>query len=48
MEDGYYKDKVDGIVGTNTRKALKAFQAAQGLNITGKLDTKTASRLGIQ
>ena len=33
--------QIDGHVGANTRKALSAFQKAQSLPVTGKLDTQT-------
>jgi hypothetical protein len=39
---------VDGILGPQTKKALRNFQQSQGLKATGRLDAKTAKALGIQ
>jgi hypothetical protein len=39
---GYDTGGIDGVYGGNTEAAMRAFQAAYGLNQTGKYDTKTA------
>ena len=44
--NGHYL-KVDGIFGICTEKAVKEFQEANGLNVTGKVDYKTAQKLEI-
>jgi hypothetical protein len=36
---------IDGLNGPKTRRALRAFQAAQGLPVTGALDSATRARL---
>jgi peptidoglycan hydrolase-like protein with peptidoglycan-binding domain len=41
------KGGVDGIFGGATFTAIKKFQKAKGLQITGKLNTPTASKLGL-
>jgi murein DD-endopeptidase MepM/ murein hydrolase activator NlpD len=41
------KGGIDGIFGGATFVALQKFQAAQGLAITGALDTQTAIKLGV-
>ena len=53
IKNGYYKSpsgkayKVDGIYGDHTEKAVKQFQKAKKLKVTGKVDEKTAKKLGI-
>jgi hypothetical protein len=39
---------VDGIVGPQTKKALRAFQSSQNLKTTGRLDAETAKALGVE
>jgi lipoprotein-anchoring transpeptidase ErfK/SrfK len=43
---GFSPGEIDGKVGTNTERALRAFQQAQGLTPTGELDSVTVARLG--
>jgi hypothetical protein len=42
---GYYFGKVDGVVGPMTQAALKRFQRAKGLEVSGALDEATAEAL---
>ncbi|MCB2193025.1 MAG: peptidoglycan-binding protein [Deltaproteobacteria bacterium] len=42
------KLKVDGIWGKKTRMALKNFQKANGLKVTGKVDPATKKALGLK
>jgi len=42
---GYNVGTPDGAAGPKTAKALREFQQAQGLPVTGKLDTATAGAL---
>lgn len=44
---GFDPKGVDGLMGPNTRAALRAFQVAQGLTITGEPDDVTKAALGI-
>jgi len=37
---------IDGVTGGNTRRALRAYQSAQGLPVTGEADAKTIESLG--
>lgn len=43
---GYDPGVIDGRVGTNTRGAIRRYQASAGLPQTGRIDSATASRLG--
>lgn len=38
---------IDGMMGPQTQAALKAYQKAEGLEATGRLDAKTKASLGI-
>ena len=46
-DEGYYKGTVDGMMGPQTRRALIAFQHMNNIPMTGRLDSKTVSTLGI-
>jgi peptidoglycan hydrolase-like protein with peptidoglycan-binding domain len=41
------KGGVDGVFGAATAVAIQKFQTAQGLPVTGRLDTRTAIKLGV-
>ena len=43
---GFSSGEIDGRQGSNTERALRAFQEAQGLTPTGQLDSATIARLG--
>ncbi len=47
QEQGYYRDQVDGLIGPNTRAALRAFQQDQRLPVTGAIDGPTLQALGL-
>jgi hypothetical protein len=42
-----YKIKADGMMGKQTKKAIKAFQKKNKLKVTGKLDAATKKALGL-
>lgn len=44
----YDPGSIDGIMGTQTQAALRAFQAAQGLGVTGTMTTETLTALGVR
>lgn len=44
---GYYTGAVDGIFGSNTRKAVRLFQSRNGLVVDGIVGTKTANAMGV-
>lgn len=48
FERGHYRGKVDGIIGLRTRASIRSLQRAQNLPATGRLDSQTASKLGIK
>ncbi|MBV8176019.1 MAG: peptidoglycan-binding protein [Verrucomicrobia bacterium] len=35
---GYYRGPVDGAMGSETRSAIRSFQAHEGLPVTGQVD----------
>lgn len=45
--DGYYVGAIDGILGSQTRRALAAFQADHGLAVTSAVDQPTLATLGL-
>jgi hypothetical protein len=44
---GYYKGPVDGMVGTGTRNAIRAYQVDRGLPVTGRVDRELLQDLGL-
>lgn len=44
---GHYSGTADGIRGPGTQTALHAWQQAQGLTVSGRLDTATVQKLGL-
>ena len=47
QRDGYYAGPTDGILGSQTREALAAFQADHGLTVTSAVDGPTLQTLGL-
>jgi len=47
QRDGYYVGAIDGVLGSQTRWALAAFQADHGLAITSAVDQPTLATLGL-
>jgi hypothetical protein len=47
QEQGYYQDEVDGLIGPNTRAALRDFQRDNGLPVTAAIDGPTLKALGL-
>jgi peptidoglycan hydrolase-like protein with peptidoglycan-binding domain len=39
--------EVDGVLGTRTRRALIAFQRQQGFQVSGRIDSRTVTALGV-
>ena len=46
-DDGYIIDDKDGVYGSGTNLAIKAFQIKNGLTPSGELDAITAQKLGL-
>jgi peptidoglycan hydrolase-like protein with peptidoglycan-binding domain len=46
-EDGYYKGEVDGIMGPQTRAAIREYQRANNLKGQGQFTRETAEHLGV-
>lgn len=44
---GYSPGPIDGVRGPQTRAAIREYQKAENLPVTGRLDAKTAGRLGV-
>jgi peptidoglycan hydrolase-like protein with peptidoglycan-binding domain len=44
---GHNPGKVDGVMDDQTRDAIRAFQKANNLTLTGTIDDKTAAALGV-
>jgi peptidoglycan hydrolase-like protein with peptidoglycan-binding domain len=44
---GHYRGKIDGVIGLRTRASIRAYQKAENLPVTGRLDTRTADKLGV-
>ena len=42
---GYYRGVIDGILGPQSRQAIEAFQADQGLPVTSEIDGKLLAAL---
>ena len=44
---GYYQGAIDGLIGSGSREAIRAFQAVQGLPVTERIDPKLLKALGV-
>ncbi len=44
---GYYHGAIDGVIGSGSSQAIRGFQAAQGLPVTGRIDPKLLKALGV-
>ena len=47
IDRGFYRGRVDGMLGTETREALISFQRKQGFEASGSIDTRTVTALGL-
>ena len=46
-DDGFYSGSITGAMTASTREALRSFQEANQLNVTGRIDKDTARQLGL-
>jgi peptidoglycan hydrolase-like protein with peptidoglycan-binding domain len=46
-DKGFYHGRVDGIIGSQTRASIREYQKSENLTVNGRLDTETASKLGV-
>src|ERR1035437_6270683 len=46
-DKGFYTGPVDGIMGHQTRAAIRQYQQSENLPVTGHLDGDTAGKLGV-
>jgi peptidoglycan hydrolase-like protein with peptidoglycan-binding domain len=44
---GYYRGPIDGVIGSETQKAIRWFQSVDKLPITGQIDNPTLKALRI-
>ena len=47
-DKGHDPGSIDGVIGSQTRQAIRAFQNANGLKATGRLDSETTEKLGVE
>lgn len=47
VAEGYDPGPIDGAMGAKTHSALRKYQAAKGLPVTGNIDAKTLSAMRI-
>ena len=46
-DKGYDPGPIDGVMGSQTRKAISQYQKSENLTVTGHLDADTAGKLGV-
>ncbi|MGA2986163.1 MAG: peptidoglycan-binding domain-containing protein [Terriglobia bacterium] len=46
-DKGYNPGPIDGVMGAQTRAAIRQYQTAENLPVTGHLDDETAGKLGV-
>ena len=47
LNAGFYRGKVDGVLGPKTKKAIEDFQAQNSLDVDGRVGPKTWQKLGV-
>jgi hypothetical protein len=46
-DKGHDPGPIDGVMGSRTKEAIKSFQSASNLQVTGTLDAETSQKLGV-
>ena len=46
-KQGYYRGKIDGVFGPETRRAIVRYQSDHDLSVTGRLNADTLRTLGL-
>ena len=47
-EAGYYRGEIDGVIGDGTRRAIRAYERANGLPVDGRIDENLLERMGLR
>ena len=45
--EGFYNGRIDGVIGTGTRRAIRSFERAHGLPVDGRIDTRLLVTMGL-
>jgi hypothetical protein len=46
-QTGYYRGTIDGVIGNETRRAIRAYERGHGLPVDGRLDQQLLATMGI-
>jgi len=44
---GYYRGAIDGVIGDETRRAIRAYERGHGLPVDGRLDRQLLATMGL-
>jgi hypothetical protein len=44
---GYYRGSIDGVIGSGTRRAIRAYERAHGLPVDGEIDNQLLATMGL-
>ncbi|MDQ6623577.1 MAG: peptidoglycan-binding protein [Verrucomicrobiota bacterium] len=44
---GYYHGSIDGVIGSGTRRAIRAYERSHGLPVDGRIDDDLLDRMGL-
>ena len=45
--NGYYRGTIDGVIGSGTRGAIRAYERAHGLAVDGRINRQLLARMGL-